>query len=78
MMVKNELQKYANRINTMILDMYRDGRLKDTRTYGEYIGRIHAVSSIASDILGIEIDTRFPWEWLDEDGNQIEPDYAYK
>jgi hypothetical protein len=78
MMVKNELQKYANRMNTTILEMYRDGKLTGTRTYGEFIGRVLAVDTIARHILGIEIDTRFPWQWVDEDGNEIEPDYRYK
>ena len=73
---KLELQKQANRWNSILHDMIKGGRTEGT-VFGEYRGKIYAVRHIA-EMLGIEIDARFPWEWFDEHGNSIEPEYDYR
>jgi hypothetical protein len=73
--MKLELQKKANFWNSQIHSMMKEGRENDG-ICREYKGKIYAARTFA-EMLGIEIDSRFPWEWFDEKGNSIEPDYDF-
>ena len=74
--LKIELQKVVNHWNQVLKEMNKEGR--NDVIFGEYKGKIYAARRIA-DMLGIEIETRFPWQWFDEAGKHIEPeDYDYK
>jgi len=81
MTLKDQLQEKVTRWNKTLHGAIKDseksenGEIYDfARIKAEYKGRVYAARQFA-DMLGIEIDSRFPWEWFDENGNSIEPTY---